>query len=185
MGFLSKIFSRWIAPRKNADLAISLVDFVQALKMSAFVEKGLWDELTEAWIRDRSLGDFDPRDLGFSQKTIYYICNLIFESCLANDVNDGMEALDIVIYVLRHSLNIEADEAEAAAVIGLRWRSAMMTGQWSTDVLDYEPTDHEREIFKASGETAQRIAELLGKVEPTDVEGKFFASLCASLEPEK
>lgn len=185
MGILSKIFSRWFAPRKNADLAISLVDFVQALKMNAFVEKGLGDEIIETWNQDRSLDNFDPRDLGFSQKTIYYICNLIFESCLANDVNDGMEAFDIVIYVLRHSLNIEIEGAEAAAVIGLRWRSAMMTGQWSADVLDYEPAEDEHEIFKASGETARRIARAPGKVEPTEAEGKYFASLCASLEPER
>lgn len=185
MGFLSKLWSRWFLPRKNAKLAISLADFVQALKMSAFVEKGLGDEIIETWNQDRSLDNFNPRDLGFAQHTIYYLSNLIFESCLANDVNDGMEAFDVVIHVLRDSLNIEVEEAEAAALIGLRWRSAMMTGQWSAEVLDYEPTDHEREIFKASGETAQRIAGLAGIVEPTDAEGKYFASLCASLEPEK
>lgn len=96
-----------------------------------------------------------------------------------------MEALDVVTHVLKDTLNVEAEDAEAAAVIGLRWRSALLTGQSSTDVLDYEPTDHERKIFEASGETARRIAGFTGKVEPTDAEGKFFASLCASLEPEK
>lgn len=49
MGFLSKIFTRWFMPWKNTKLANSLVDFLQALKMAAFVEKGLMDELTEAW----------------------------------------------------------------------------------------------------------------------------------------
>lgn len=185
MGFLSRIFSKWFMPRKNAKLAKFLVEFLQTLKMNAFVEKGLGDELIEASNRDRKLGDFAPRDLGFSQQTIYYICNVIFESCLANGVDDGMEAFDIVIYVLKESLDIDVEGAKAAAVIGLRWRSAMLTGQWSAEVLDYEPTDHEREIFKASGDTARRIAGSSGNADPTEAEGKFFASLCASLEPVK
>ena len=171
--------------RKDTKLANSLVDFVQMLKMNAFVEKGLGDEIFETWNEDRSLENFNPRDLGFSRRTIFYICNLIFESCLANDVNDGMEALEIVTYVLKDCLDIEDEEAKSVAVYGLRWRSAMLTGQWSAEVLDYKPTDHEREIFKASRETARRIAGLPGKAEPTDAEVKFFASLCASLEPKK
>ena len=185
MGFLSKFLSRWIAPSKNVDLALVLIEFVQALKMQAMMEKGLGDELRDAWNKDRSLDNFNPHDLGLSRHAIFYICHLIFEACPVNGIEDGRDTLNIAIYVLEQALNIENKDAQAVAMAGLYWHLAMTPGKkLPVDVEDYEPEEADHAIFKAAHDTAQRFTGMPKKVEPTKAESKFYAAYCESLAPE-
>ncbi len=185
MGILSKLFPRWFAPSKNVDLALALIDFIQALKMRAMMEKGLGDELLDAWNKDRSLENFNPNDLGLTRYAIFYICNLIFEACLANGINDSDDALRMVAYVLGEALNIEHEDAETVTLAGLYWRAAMMTDEkLPVDEEKYEPQEADHAIFKASHDTALRFAGIPKRVEPTNAESKFYAAYCETLAPE-
>jgi hypothetical protein len=185
MGFLSKFFPRWFAPSKNVDLALVLIEFVLALKMQAMMEKGLGDELLDAWNKDRSLDNFNPNDLGLSRYAIFYICNTIFEACLANGIDDGRDTLNIAIYVLEQALNIENEDAVTVAMVGLYWHLAMSGKKLPADLEECEPEEADHAIFEASRDTAQRFARMPKKVEPTHAESKFYAAYCVSVAPEK
>lgn len=187
MGILSGIFSKWFAPKEDVQLAITLTEFVQKLKFGAYVEFGLTEELLEQWDRDKSFADFNPPDIGLLPHAQLCLVNLILEICLGTGMDDGAKALRVVAYVLGEALNKEYAAAEGLALMGLKWRVAMLADPNSEDGRnEYNTSETDRTVYNASVETARRFVDAMaaGKVEPTDAEMKFFASQCVSLAPQ-
>ena len=183
MDILSKLFPRWIAPKKQVEVALGLIEYIEKLHAGAILQSGLEDEMVEKIKRDGTFTDLEHTDIGLTPHAQLFMFNLISHACLEADLEED-HVPGVIGHVMCETLHVEPDDVNGPMLGYLKWFTdvaseinvAEKAGDPVPDGIDYR-------VFLESCAAAERFARAMGTdaAGPTDAETEFFTSLCEAV----
>ena len=186
MEILSKLFPKWIAPKKQVELAQALEEYVQKLYLGAMFECGLEEELLEKFEKDGTFTDLEHTDIGLEPHAQLFIINMICHACQEKELDES-EIMGVVIYVMKEAISMEPDVANDVALNYTKWFVAVAAEiNAAKDAGEPVPDEEDHRVFLASCDAAVRFAQAMGTdaADPTEEEVAFFTTHCVPLPAE-
>lgn len=186
MDILSKLFPKWIAPKKQVELALALIEYIQKLLAGAILQSGLMDEMVEKIKRDGTFTELEHTDVGVTPHAQLFTFNLITHACQEADLDEDLIA-GVVVHVMCETLHVKPGEVNGPMLGYLKWfadvASAINIAEKAGEPV---PDEVDHRVYLESCAAAERFVRAMGTeaAGPTIEEIDFFTSLCAPASAE-
>jgi len=186
MDILSKLFPKWIAPKKQVEVALGLIEYIEKLHAGAILQSGLADEALEKFQRGERIADLEHTDIGLTPHAQLFMFNLISHACQEAELEEDHVA-GVIVHVLCETLGVEPSDVNGAMLGYLKWFTDVASElNIAEKAGDPVPDEVDHRVFLESCAVAKRLAPAMGTeaADPTIEEIDFFTSLCAPLPAE-
>jgi len=180
MDILAKLFPRWIAPKKQVEVALALIEYIQKLHAGAILQSGLSDEALEKFQKGEPITDLEHTDIGLTPHAQLFMFNLISHTCQEADLAEDHVA-GVIVHVMCETLGVEPRDVNGAMLGYLKWFTDVASEiNIAEKAGDPVPDEVDHRVFLESCAVAKRFAQAMGTeaAGPTGAEVEYFTSLC-------
>jgi hypothetical protein len=193
MDILSKLFPKWVAPKRQVEVALGLIEYIQKLHAGAILQSGLTDEMVEKYQKGvekyqkgEAITDLQHTDIGLTPHAQLFMFNLISHACQEAGL-DEKHVARVIVRVMCETLHVEPGEVNGAMLGYLKWFTDVASEiNVAEKAGDPVPDEMDHRVFLESCAAAKRFARATGTdaADPADGEIEFFTSLCEAAPAE-
>lgn len=180
VGIVSRLFPRSAERMRLAQIAATLIPFIQWLHAGAILKSGRDREMSGKLGRGERPADLWDTVIDAPRHAQLFELNLILQACLEKGVQVPDRLYGIVAHVMARTHDLYPTEARDLAFWGMQWCGAVQADLDSAGDGRAGSTEADRAVFRASREAAIRFSGVSGAAasRPTEQEIAYYASLC-------